>query len=84
MSSKENLAALQRTASKEQLNFEGNPVDQDMQEQDLYQEMLDQVEDDLQNDKLTSISQKLPSHIPTNISGRTYISELQKQLQEEK
>ena len=71
------LARLNRDTSQKQIQNEANPVDQDMQDQDFANEQYDAV-DELQNDNMTSVSQKLPSQIPTNVTGRTYISDLQK------
>lgn len=62
---------------------EGNPVEEEMKNQDLKQEEEDLV-DDLLKDRLTSVSNLKALSLPSNISGRTYISELHKQLQEER
>jgi len=63
-------------------NEEGYPSQEQMEynDQDDMCEMRDGVQDlpsqsPMQNDRLTSISQ-----VPSNVSGKTYISELQKQL----
>jgi len=68
--------------------YDTNPNEQDMDEQDMLNEEQDNVMEiqDQQADKLTSVSQLKPnfSAVPTNMTGRTYISELQKQLLDER
>ena len=59
------------------------PVDEENQQ--IEQEERDAVEDLPAEDNLTSVSQVKPTQSQiSNMSGRTYISQLQKQLNEEK
>ena len=57
------------------------PVEELKEEAEEAEEQQDQV-NEMAEDKLTSVSQQKPTF--SQISGRTYISDLQKQLQEER
>lgn len=83
----ENKLASHKNIGMEKQFNDANPIEQEMIEVDLNNEERENVYDDYaQHDKLTSVSQikQNMSAIPTNLTGKTYISELQKQLQEER